>query len=276
MQRMSRHGAGVAGFLSIPARHANLIRQLSRREIIGRYQGSMLGLAWSFFNPLLMLLVYTLFFTEALGMHAMVSGSSKASFANALFVGLIVHGFFAECASRAPRLVIGNPSYVKKIVFPLEVLPWVSVTSAFFHGLVSLAVLVLFVFFTNWGVPLTFPLVVVVFVPLAVLCLGVGWFLAGLGVYLRDIGQIVGVLTTAMMFTAPVFFPADRFAGSSFDYVMKANPLTFLINQARDVALWGRLPDFPGLLAYTAVASLFAWLAYAWFQRVRGGFSDVL
>lgn len=276
MKPLARSRRSVASFLSLPSRHANLIRQLGKREIIGRYQGSMLGLAWSFFNPLLMLLVYTLFFTEALGLHAVVSGSSKTSFANSLFVGLIVHGFFSECASRGPRLVTGNPSYVKKIVFPLEVLPWVSVVSAFFHGLISLAVLVLFLLFTNGAIPLTFPLVVLVFVPLTILCLGVGWLLSGLGVYLRDVGQVVGVLTTAMMFTAPVFFPADRFEGSSFAYVVQANPLTFLINQAREVALWGRWPDLPGLLIYTAVVSLFAWLAYAWFQKVRGGFSDVL
>lgn len=276
MQRMSRPGSGLASFLTIPFRHGNLILQLSKREIIGRYQGSMLGLAWSFFYPLLMLLVYTVFFTEALGMHTVTSGNSKTSFANSLFVGLIIHGFFAECAARSPKLVTGNPSYVKKIVFPLEVLPWVSVISALFHGLVSLLVLLLFLLFSNGALPYTFLLVLLIFVPLTILSLAVGWFLSGLGVYLRDVGQVVGVLTTAMMFTAPVFFPVSRLEGSPFAYVVNANPLTFLINQAREVALWGRLPDFPGLLLYSAIAAACAWLAYAWFQKIRGGFSDVL
>lgn len=276
MHRVNEPKAGVAELLATPLRHSNLIWQLSKREIIGRYQGSMLGLAWSFFNPLLMLLVYTLFFTEALGLHEVTSGTSKTSFANSLFVGLIIHGFFAECASRSPKLVTGNPSYVKKIVFPLEVLPWVSVVSAAFHGLISLAVLALFLVATNGAIVYTFLLVLLVFVPLAILCLAVGWFLAGLGVYLRDVGQVVGVVTMAMMFTAPVFFPVSRLEGSTFAYVVKANPLTFLINQAREVALWGRWPDIVGLLAYSAIAMLCAWLAFAWFQRVRGGFSDVL
>jgi lipopolysaccharide transport system permease protein len=276
MRRINRHEAGVRRFLSVPILYWNLIWQLGKREIVGRYQGSMFGLAWSFFNPLLMLLVYTLFFTEALGLHAVTSGSSKTSFANSLFVGLIAHGFFAECASRGPRLVTGNPSYVKKIVFPLEVLPWVSVISAAFHALISLAVLLLFVLLTNGAIPYTFLLVIPVLLPLGVLCLAVGWFLASLGVYLRDVGQIVGVVTTAMMFTAPVFFPINRFEGTGFAYLVKANPLTFIINEARNVALWGRLPDFSGLLIYLAVSTLLAWLAYAWFQKVRGGFSDVL
>lgn len=277
MNRMAmRSSAGVGGFLSLPLRHANLIWQLSKREIIGRYQGSMLGLAWSFFNPLLLLLVYTIFFTEALGMHEVTSGDSKTSFANALFVGLIIHGFFAECAMRAPKLVTSNPSYVKKIVFPLETLPWVSVMSATFHGMVSLIVLALFVLLTNGAIPITFPLILVVVIPLVLLCLTVGWFFAALGVYLRDIGQMVGLLTTAMMFTAPVFFPVNRLEKSTFASVVHANPLTFLINQGREVALWGRLPDFAGLGTYSAIAAVCAWLSYAWFQRVRKGFSDVL
>lgn len=273
---MNQPKAGMAAFLATPFRHSNLIWQLSKREIIGRYQGSMLGLAWSFFNPLLMLLIYTLFFTEALGAHEAVSGASRTSYANSLFVGLIIHGFFAECASRGPRLVTSYPSYVRKIVFPLEILPWVSAVSAAFHGLVSLGVLVLFLLLSNGSVPYTFPLIGLVLLPLSILCLAIGWLLAALGVYLRDVGQVIGVLTTAMLFTAPVFFPVERFEGSAFGSVIKANPLTFLINQAREVLLWGRLPDLVGLLVYALAASMAAWLCYAWFQRVRGGFSDVL
>lgn len=276
IQATSSPSSGLYGFLLLPIRYTDLIRQLSWREILGRYQGSFFGLAWSFFNPLLLLVVYTLFFTEALGMHEVMSGGSRTSFANSLFVGLIIHGFFAECAMRGPRLVIGNTSYVKKIVFPLEVLPWISTLSASFHTLVSLIVLLLFVAVSMGSVPITFPLVVLVLVPLFVLCLATGWFLAALGVYVRDIGQMVGLLTTAMLFTAPVFFPISRLEDSAFATVVKVNPLTFLINQAREVALWGRLPDFAGLALYTVVVAFVAWLAYAWFQRARRGFADVL
>jgi lipopolysaccharide transport system permease protein len=276
MAGVSRHPRGVTAFLKVPVDHAHLIRQLSRREIIGRYRGSVLGLAWSFFNPLLMLLIYTLFFTQALGVHELHSGSSKTSYANSLFVGLIVHGFFAECAARAAGLVSSQPNYVLKILFPLEVLPWVSVVSAAFHGLVSVGVLALFVLGSEGAIPYTFPLIVLVAVPLTIVCLAVGWLLSALGVYLRDVGQVVGVLTTAMLFTAPVFFPVDQFEGTAFGAVIEANPLTFLINQAREVTIWGRVPDLGGLLLYNAVACVVAWLCFAWFQKVRRGFSDVL
>jgi len=266
----------LGSFLTLPVRHANLIWQLAKREIIGRYRGSMLGLAWSFFNPMLLLLIYTVFFTEALGMHEVTSGSSKTAFANSLFVGLIIHGFFAECAARAPRLVTGHPSYVKKVVFPLEALPWVSVLSAVFHGFVSLLVLAGFMVLTGSTVPATFLLIPLILVPLVMVCLAVGWLFAALGVYLRDVSQMVGLLTTAMMFTAPVFFPVSRLEKSIFSYVVHANPLTFLINQGREVALWGRLPDFRGLALYTAVAVACSWVSYLWFQRARRGFADVL
>lgn len=276
MAGVNRHPRGVVSFLAVPFRHAHLIGQLSRREIIGRYRGSVLGLAWSFFNPLLMLLIYTLFFTQALGAHEVTSGTATTSYANSLFVGLIVHGFFAECAARAVGLVSTQPSYVLKILFPLEVLPWVSVVSAVFHGLVSVGVLALFLLFSDGAIPYTFPLIALVALPLAIVCLAVGWLLAALGVYLRDVGQMVGVLTTAMLFTAPVFFPVERFEGTGLGTLIKANPLTFLINQAREATVWGRVPDLAGLLQYTVVASLIAWLSFAWFQKVRRGFSDVL
>lgn len=272
----SRLPLQLGGFLTLPARHANLIWQLAKREIVGRYRGSMLGLAWSFFNPLLLLLIYTMFFTQALGLHEVSNGGSKTAFANSLFVGLIIHGFFAECAARAPKLVTSNPSYVKKVVFPLEALPWVSVLSAIFHGFVSLIVLAVFMVVTGSAVPVTFPLIVLILVPLVLVCLTVGWLFAALGVYLRDLSQMVGLLTTAMMFTAPVFFPVSRFKDSAFASVVNANPLTFLINQGREVALWGRAPDFAGLALYTAVAAICSWAAYLWFQRARRGFADVL
>lgn len=275
-RRFSSGYAAIGDFFSLPMRHSNLIWQLAKREIIGRYRGSVFGLAWSFFNPLLLLLIYTLFFTEALGMHEVTSGSSKTAFANSLFVGLIIHGFFAECAMRAPKLVTSNPSYVKKIVFPLEILPWVSVVSATFHGIVSILVLACFIVLSGSVLPITFPLILLVVVPLILLCLAVGWILAALGVYLRDIGQMVGLLSTAMLFTAPVFFPVSRLENSTFSYIVHANPLTFLINQGREVALWGRLPDLAGLAMYSAIAAVCCWMAYMWFQRARGGFSDVL
>jgi lipopolysaccharide transport system permease protein len=277
MMPAARHpDGGARAFLALPGRHGTLLRQLARREVIGRYQGSVLGLAWSFFNPLILLLVYTAFFTHALGMQAVEQGDARVPYSHVLFVGLIIHGFFAECAQRAPKLVLSNPSYVKKVVFPLEILPWVSVVSATFHFAVSLLVLTVFVLATGGTLPATFPLVVLLVPPLVLLCLAVGWLFAALGVYIRDLGQVVGLLVTAMMFTAPVFFPFERFGDTAFARVVALNPLTFLINQARDVTIWGRAPDVLGLGLYMLVAGLAAWAAYWWFQRARRGFADVL
>lgn len=260
-------------------RNRQLIVRMTKREVIGRYKGSFLGLGWSFLNPLLMLAVYTFVFSVVFKSRWGVAGSgaeeSKAMFAVVLFVGMIVYGLFAEILNRAPGLVIGNVNYVKKVVFPLEVLPVVSACAALFHALVSLAVWVIaytvLVDIPHWHA-LLLPLILL---PLLLLALGLAWFLASLGVFLRDVGQTVTIITTVMMFLAPVFFPVKNLP-AEFQPLIMANPLTFIIEQARDVLIWGKLPDFNGLLNYSLVALVVLWAGFAWFQKMRKGFSDVL
>lgn len=255
--------------------HANMIMQLSRREVVGRYRGSMLGLAWSFFNPLLLLAVYGFFFTVVFPSRWSDSGEGRGEFVIALFTGLIIHGLFAECLQRAPRLVTSNPSYVKKIVFPLEILPWVSVYAALFHALASIAILLGLLLVINHSLHWTIVFLPLVLLPLSIVAMAASWVLASLGVYIKDVAQMVGVITTALMFTAPVFFPLSRLPASWQPYV-NLNPLTFPIEQARDIMLWGRLPDFTGLATYSVIALVLAWLGFAWFQKTRRGFIDVL
>lgn len=255
--------------------HASMIFQLSRREVIGRYRGSMFGLAWSFFNPLLLLAVYGFFFTVVFPSRWSQSGEGKGAFVSALFTGLIIHSMFAECLQRAPRLVTSNPTYVKKIVFPLEILPWVSVYSALFHALTSIAILLGLLLVLDGSLHWTVVFLPLVLLPLAVVAMAASWLFASLGVYIKDVAQMVGVITTAMMFTAPVFFPLSRLPPSWQPYV-NLNPLTFPIEQARDILLWGRLPNFGGVAIYSAVALLLAWMGFAWFQKTRRGFIDVL
>lgn len=253
-----------------------LIYSLAKREILGRYRGSALGLAWSFFNPVLMLTVYTFFFAVVFKSRWGTAGSdSKTEFAVILFVGMIIHGLFAEILNRAPRLIIDNVNYVKKVVFPIEVLPAVSLCVALFHAAVSLIVLLLAFLVFNGFLQWTAVFVPLVVLPLIILSFGVAWFLASLGVYLRDVSQTMGLLTAVLMFLSPVFYPVTSLPESVRPWIM-ANPLTFIIEQSRDVLIWGKLPNFSGIAIYAAIATVIAWLGYAWFQKTKGGFADVL
>jgi lipopolysaccharide transport system permease protein len=253
-----------------------LILQMTKREVVGRYRGSVMGLAWSFFNPVLMLTVYTFVFSMAFKARWGVGGDeSKIRFAVVLFVGMIVHGLFAEVLNRAPGLILGNVNYVKKVVFPLEILPVISLGTALFHSLISLLVLLAaFALFSGY-LPWTALLTPVVFLPLVVATLGFAWMLASLGVYIRDVGQTIGIVTTVMMFLSPVFYPITALPEAYRPWLM-ANPLTFIIEQAREILIWGHLPDWIGLAAYSAVAVLIAWVGFAWFHKTRKGFADVL
>lgn len=189
-------------------RNRELIHASAKREVVGRYRGSILGLFWSFFNPLLMLVVYTFVFSEIFKARWGGGGDSKTEFALVLFAGLIVFNLFAECANRAPGLILSNPNYVKKIVFPLEILPFVGLLAALYHALISLIVW-LVAYVVLYGVPhitvLYLPLVIG---PFCLFIMGFTWLLASLGVYLRDVSQFIGVLTSVLMFISPIFYPA--------------------------------------------------------------------
>jgi lipopolysaccharide transport system permease protein len=253
----------------------HLIWQLARRDVLARYRGSMIGIAWSFVTPLLMLGIYTFFFTVIFKSHWIIGGATRGSFATAMFVGLIIYGAFSECASRAPQLIISNTNYVKKIIFPLDVLSVASVLSSLFHALISLVVYICFMLVFVGSIPSTLLFFPLILVPLAVISLTASWVLGALGVYVRDIGQTVGVLLMVMLYTSPIFFPMAS-VPEKFRAYLNFNPLTFIIEQARVVLLWGGVPDFYGLLSYMLKAIVFAMLAFALFQKTRRGFADVL
>jgi lipopolysaccharide transport system permease protein len=253
-----------------------LISRLSRREVVGRYQGSIIGLLWSFLNPLFMLVVYTFVFSVVFKSRWGVGeDETKIQFAVVLFVGLIVHGLFSEVLNRAPSLVLNNVSYVKKVLFPLEILPGIAMGAALFHSTISLIVLLaayaLFYGYLQW----TAILIPFVLLPLVILILGLAWVLASLGVFLRDVGQTISIITMVMLFLSPVFYPLTALP-KEFQPLIMANPLTFIIEQAREVLIWGHLPNWIGLGIYTMVATSVAWLGFAWFQKTKKGFADVL
>lgn len=256
-------------------RNRGLIFSMVQREVVGRYRGSVMGLAWSFFNPLLMLLIYTFVFAGVFKARwGVVPKESTADFATVLFVGLIVHGLFAECVNRAPGLIISNVNYVKKVIFPLEILPWVSFGSALFHASLSLFVLLLAKLTISHYIPWTAFLFPIIMVPLMLATMGFAWFIAGLGVYLRDIGQMTGVFTSVLMFLSPVFYPMSAFG--KYQSILSYNPLAFMIDEGRNVLLFGVLPDITRWILMMVLGALVAWGGFAWFQKTRPGFADVL
>jgi lipopolysaccharide transport system permease protein len=252
-----------------------LIGRMVKREILGRYKGSVLGVFWSFVNPLIMLAVYTFVFSFVFNARWSVESESRAEFALALFIGLMVHSLFAECINRAPGLIIGNVNYVKKVVFPLEILPWVTMGSTLFHFMISLVVWAGLFLFVNHSLHWTIVYLPLVILPLILFTMGVTWFLSSLGVYLRDVGQLTGVVTTVMLFLAPVFYPLSVLPEQYHVYIY-ANPLTLIIEQARAVLMWGQVPDLKALAVALSVSILVAWLGYTWFEKTRRGFADVL
>ena len=257
------------------ARHRTLVWQLVVREVAGRYRGSAAGLLWSLFNPLLMLAVYTFVFGVVFRMRWEGVGDRGIDFAMLVFPGMIVHGLFAECINRAPTLVLGNPNLVKKVVFPLEILPWVTIGSALFHAVVSTLVLIVFIAAARHALPWTVVLFPLVLAPFVLFTAGVTWWLASLGVYVRDVAQVTGVATTVLLFLSPVFFPVSALP-EGYRLLFHLNPLTFVIEQAREVLIWGRLPHWPGLALYALLGLAAAWAGLYWFQRTRRGFADVL
>lgn len=253
----------------------SLIWEMTKRDVVGRYRGSAMGILWSFLNPILMLIVYTFVFNVVFQARWGGEGSSRIEFAIVLFVGMIIHALFAECVNKAPTLILANVNYVKKVVFPLEILPWVSMGSALFHTLISvLVVLAAFALtqsYLNWTI-VFLPLMLV---PLVLLTMGITWFVASVGVYLRDVGQTTGIVTTIMLFLSPVFFPISALP-EGYRVLLQMNPLTFMIEQAREVLVWGRPPDWQGLGLYAIFSLIVAWLGLFWFQKTRKGFADVL
>ena len=264
-----------AALVATAWRHRELLAALSRRDVVGRYRGSFMVLAWSFLHPLVMLAVYTFVFGLVFRARWDAGTGSTAEFALVLFAGLLVFNVFAECVNRAPSLVLSNPGYVKKVIFPLEVLPYVSLAASLFHFAIGVVVWLVFHAIFIGTPPATVVLLPVVLVPLALLSLGVSWFIASLSVYLRDVAHVVGVATTALLFVTPVFYPVSALPEAWRPW-MRVNPLTDIVEATRAVMVWGRAPDWPHFVLSLVVSAIVAWLGYAWFQKTRRGFADVL
>ena len=266
---------GISEMFLSQWRNRHLIVQLTKRDVLGRYRGSMMGLAWSFFNPLIMLTVYTFVFSVVFKARWSVDGEDKINFAIILFVGLIAYNLFAECINRAPGLILSNSNYVKRVVFPLEVLPSVALGSALFHAAVSLTVLLAAQLIINQRLPWTVVIFPVILLPLLLATMGFAWVLSALGVYVRDIGQVTIIFTTILMFLSPLFYPVSALP-RRYQFWVQLNPLSFIIEQGRNVLIFGKIPNWTGWGLAFAAGLLLSIGGFWWFQKTRKGFADVL
>lgn len=267
-------GPGAIGAVVWARRH--LIAQMVRREVVTRCRGAVVGFAWSLLHPMLMLAVFTFVFSGVF--KARWGGrpeESATDFALVPFVGLIVHTFFAECLARAPSLMASNRNFVKKVVFPLEVLPVAVVGAALFHAGASVLILLAGLLATGSHLhPTVLPLPVVL-LPLTIGTLGACWFLASTGTFVPDKGQVIGIVNSALLFLSPVFFPMSALP-AAYRPLVALSPLSLIIEQAREVAIWGQMPDWTALGLYTVGACAVCWTGFWWFQKTRKGFADVL
>lgn len=270
-----RRPAGIMDLIRSLWANRGLISQLARRDVTSRYRGSLVGLAWTFINPLLMLGIYTFVFSVVFRARWGGPTLDHGSFAIVLFVGILVHGVFAECLNRAPGLILANAGYVKRVVFPLEILPWVSMATALFHTATSFAVLLVAEWIVMGHVPWTAVFLPLVILPLVLATMGLTWAFAAIGVFVRDIGQMTSLVTTALLFLSPVFYPVSALP-ERYRFLFQLNPLTPIIEQAREVAIWGRTPDWATLGLCLGVSFAIAWLGFWAFQRMRPGFADVM
>lgn len=258
-------------------RQRDLIARLTAQEVAQRYRGSFLGVVWSFVTPILMLAVYAFVFSIVFQARWGDAGGAvrTGEFALTLFAGLIPFGVFSEVVNRAPTIVLGMPSYVKKVVFPLEILPVVAVGSAVVQSLISTAILLVASALFLGRVSPYAPLVVAAYVPLVLLTVGLAWFLASLGVYVRDIGQAIGVATQVLFFLSPIFYPVSA-VPEHLRFVLYANPLTMILTGFRRTLLWDAGPEWGAWLALTIGTGLVALFGYAWFMQTKKGFADVM
>lgn len=272
---MHRHPASLRQFVTALRRHHVLIFRLAARDFTQRFRGSMLGVAWALLMPLFTAAVFTFVFSKVFQARWPGAADGPFDFAIIYLTGMVVHTIFAESVARAPSLVVGNASYVKKVVFPLEILPVVSVLTALVNAAIGIVIVLIGNLLLSGKIYLTVLMLPLVMAPYLFFVVGLVLFFAAAGVYLRDLSQLVSLLVTVTLFLTPIFFPIEA-VPIEFRTLILLNPLTFVVQQARDVTIFGRWPDFGGLAIYTAAALAFLACGFWVFQRLRNGFADVL
>lgn len=251
-----------------------LLRELVVRDVQARHRGTFFGLGWLVAYPVLMMSVYSFVFGGIFKSRWMNQGG-LGDFVVMLFCGLIVFTLFSEVVNRAAGAITSQPNFVKKVVFPLQLLPLVALGSALFNAAISFVLLILLILTTGFGIPATALFAPLVLLPLLLLAAGTAWAIAALGVFFRDLGQIVGIATSALLFLSPVFFPLASVPALAQPFML-ANPLTYPMEEIRHVLVMGLAPDWASLGLYTLLAAGVAWAGLWLFQRSRPAFADVL
>jgi lipopolysaccharide transport system permease protein len=257
--------------------HRELISELVQRELSQRYRGSFLGAFWSLIIPLVMLLIYTFVFGVVFKARwqGLAQDLPPQQFALVLFAGLAAFNVFSEVVNRAPNLVVGVPNYVKKVIFPLEILPVVSLLVALVNSLIVVCLILVANLIIQHSISITLFLLPLAYLPLILICLAASWFLSSLGVYIRDVGQGIGVVVQVLFFISPVFYPIEA-VPAGLRPILALNPLATVIQSFRQVLLWGQPLSWLEWGAWTAAGLLLALLGYTWFMKTKKGFADVL
>ncbi|MFN9571729.1 MAG: ABC transporter permease [Betaproteobacteria bacterium] len=265
------------GLLTSLWNNRGIARQFAWRDILGRYRGSYLGLLWAFVVPLATVAVFSFVFGTIFGARWTAIGleGDRSAFALPMFAGLLVHMFVAECATRAPGLIVGNANFVKRVVFPLEALCSASVLAALFHVAVGFVVLFLWGLFTGVRPTMHLLWVPLIWMPLVSFALGLSLLLAALGVFLRDIAQFMGLAMTGLMFLAPIMYPLEAIP-KNYVWLVYLNPLTPFIEMTRDAAILGRAPMVGEFLIAVAIGFVAIASGSWFFARARRAFADVI
>jgi len=230
---------------------------------------------WSLVNPLLILAVYIFVFSVVFRAKWNLPDGDNQQFALLLFSGLIIFTIFAECANEAPGLILRDRMFVKQLVFPVEILPWVSLLVALFNFAVSFVVFSGFYLIVRGLPPISALYLPLLLFPLLLGTLGFSCLLASLGVFLRDVSQVVGVLTTALLFLSPIFYPASHIPKALLPYY-NLNPFSPLLEMTRGVLFMKASPDWRTLGVLTVGSWIMAWCGFVWFMKTKKGFADVL
>jgi lipopolysaccharide transport system permease protein len=254
----------------------DLIKRFAWRDVVGRYKGSFLGIIWSFITPLVMLSVYAFVFSVILrAKWGAGSGESQIEFALTLFCGLLVFNIFAESVSMSSGLILAHSNYVKKVVFPLEVLPVATMCSSLIHAAIGVGILVPALLVFKGTLPVSICLFPLVLLPICAFTLGLSWFFSSLGVFMRDVGYPISVAVQVLLFISGVFFPLSA-VPQQFQFVVKLNPLAILLEDARRTVMWGQFPNWNLWLLMTLFSLAVMQMGYAWFMKSKGAFSDVI
>ncbi len=256
-------------------RNSYLLKQLVKKDIQQRYQGSVLGILWSIIVPVLMLIIYTFVFSEVFQAKWDIDTSDKYQFALVLFCGLSAFNMISEVMNRSTTLIASNTNYVKKVIFPLEILPVVITLSSLFNCVICYAILIAAKIILYKNVSATLYMIFLALIPLIVMAVGLGLLISALSVFLKDVGNIISVLVMVLMYMSPVFFPLSA-VPQNFRGLCAANPMTYIIENLRNVVLYGNSLNWEFYGISCLIALLIFLLGEIVFMRAKEGFADVL